>query len=155
LKKFIEVFANVVEEKVKQQTKEDGEAQVSKPSLKLKTSKQTRPEKLLDRIELEEKVKEYGTSNEIDKLIELLQEQFAFRYSIAISTALIYLERLFGYELGKYYLKLENISNRLLAMHKSAVDLNYEDIREQLGKRHPEMSQKFQEASNCLKELLA
>lgn len=155
LKKLIEVFAHLIEEKVEDQAKGGAENQTSKQSPKPKQNKQTRPEKLLDKTELQRKVIEYGASNKIDELLDLLQEQFAFRYSVAVSTALIYLERLFRYELGKYYLKLEETSNLLLGMHKSAVDLNYGDIREQLGKKHPDMSQKFQDASNCLKELLA
>lgn len=150
LKRFIEVFSNLMKEKLEDKLEESAEKQNSAT----KRNKQTLPEKLLDKKELERKVIEYGKKKKIDELIELLQEQFAFRYSIAISVSLIYLERMFRYELGKYYLRLEEISNLLLGMHRSAVDLNYEDIREQLGKKHPDMSLKFQEASLCLKEIL-
>ena len=155
LKKFIEVFANLVEQKVEEQTSESTEKQPSKQQVPiLKKNKQHRPEKLLDKADLETKVIEYGENNDPEKLTELLQEQFAFRYSVAVSTALMYLERLFRYELGKYYQKLDEITNRLIGMHQSAVNLNHGDIREQLGKKHPDMSQKFQDASNCLRELL-
>jgi hypothetical protein len=39
-------------------------------------------------------------------------------------------------------------------MHQSAVNLNHKDILEQLGKKHTDMSQKFEDALNCLKRLL-
>jgi tetratricopeptide (TPR) repeat protein len=150
LNKFIEVFARLVEQKVEEPTDEDSEKKPPKST----ESKQNLPEKLLDKIDLEKKVAEYGKINDTEKLTELLQEQFAFRYSVAVSTALIYLERLFRYELGKYYQKLGEINNRLIGMHQSAVNLNHKDILEQLGKKHTDMSQKFEDALNCLKRLL-
>jgi len=150
LNKLIEVFARLVEQKVEEPTDEDSEKKPPKST----ESKQNLPEKLLDKIDLEEKVAEYGKINDTEKLTELLQEQFAFRYSVAVSTALIYLERLFRYELGKYYQKLGEINNRLIGMHQSAVNLNHEDILKQLGKKHTDMSQKFEDALNCLKRLL-
>lgn len=150
LNKLIEVFAPLVKQKVEEPTDEDSEKKPPKPT----ESKQNLAEKLLDKIDLEKKVAEYGKINDTEKLTKLLQEQFAFRYSVAVSTALIYLERLFRYELGKYYQKLGEINNRLIGMHQSAVNLNHGDIREQLGRKHPDMSQKFQDASSCLRELL-
>lgn len=150
LNKLIEVFARLVEQKVEEPTDEDSEKKPPKST----ESKQNLPEKLLDKIDLEKKVAEYGKINDTEKLTELLQEQFAFRYSVAVSTALIYLERLFRYELGKYYQKLGEINNRLIGMHQSAVNLNHEDILKQLGKKHTDMSQKFEDALNCLKRLL-
>ena len=150
LNKLIEVSARLVKQKVEEPTDEDSEKKPPKST----ESKQNLPEKLLDKIDLEEKVAEYGKINDTEKLTELLQEQFAFRYSVAVSTALIYLERLFRYELGKYYQKLGEINNRLIGMHQSAVNLNHEDILKQLGKKHTDMSQKFEDALNCLKRLL-
>jgi len=150
LNKLIEVFARSVEQKVEEPTDEDSEKKPPKST----ESKQNLPEKLLDKIDLEKKVAEYGKINDTEKLTKLLQEQFAFRYSVAVSTALIYLERLFRYELGKYYQKLGEINNRLIGMHQSAVNLNHEDILKQLGKKHTDMSQKFEDALNCLKRLL-
>ncbi|CCI26705.1 dynamin family protein [Microcystis aeruginosa] len=150
LNKLIEVSARLVKQKVEEPTDEDSEKKPPKPT----ESKQNLPEKLLDKIDLEKKVAEYGKINDTEKLTELLQEQFAFRYSVAVSTALIYLERLFRYELGKYYQKLGEINNRLIGMHQSAVNLNHEDILKQLGKKHTDMSQKFEDALNCLKRLL-
>lgn len=150
LNKFIEVFAGLVKQKVEEPTDEDSEKKPPKST----DSKQNLPEKLLDKIDLEEKVAEYGKINDTEKLTELLQEQFAFRYSVAVSTALIYLERLFRYELGKYYQKLGEINNRLIEMHQSAVKFNHEDILEQLSKKHTDMSQKFEDALKCLKRLL-
>jgi GTP-binding protein EngB required for normal cell division len=150
LNKFTKVFAHLVKEKVEEPTNEVSEKKPPKPT----ESKQNLPEKLLDKIDLEKKVAEYGKINDTEKLTELLQEQFAFRYSVAVSTALIYLERLFRYELGKYYQKLGEINNRLIGMHQSAVNLNHKDILEQLGKKHTDMSQKFEDALNCLKRLL-
>ncbi|MBC1193872.1 dynamin family protein [Microcystis aeruginosa BLCCF158] len=150
LNKLIEVFARLVKQKVEEPTDEDSEKKPPKPT----ESKQNLAEKLLDKIDLEKKVAEYGKINDTEKLTKLLQEQFAFRYSVAVSTALIYLERLFRYELGKYYQKLGEINNRLIGMHQSAVNLNHEDILKQLGKKHTDMSQKFEDALNCLKRLL-
>ena len=150
LNKFTKVFAHLVKEKVEEPTNEVSEKKPPKPT----ESKQNLPEKLLDKIDLEKKVAEYGKINDTEKLTELLQEQFAFRYSVAVSTALIYLERLFRYELGKYYQKLGEINNRLIGMHQSAVNLNHKDILEQLGKKHTDMSQKFEDALKCLKRLL-
>jgi hypothetical protein len=113
------------------------------------------PVKLLDNADLIRRVQHYGSVQDSDSLKDLLQEQFAFRYGIAISSALIYIERMFRYECGKLDAEVSRVAEELLKGHRSAVYLGYGTIREKLESKHPSESQGFERALRCLREVRA
>lgn len=155
LQRFLEIVRDIAVQKNVSVT-EGGSDTKEASSLKPVTVEWAHaPVKLLDKSDLVSHVQKYGSVRDSRKLNEILQQQFAFRYAIALSSSLIYIERMFRYECGKLDTEIERATEELLKGHRSAVYLGYGTIREKIESIHANESQGFDRASRCLREILA
>jgi hypothetical protein len=113
-------------------------------------SKEDKPNQLMSRDQLIEIVKTHIDNKMIDECIDIIQQQFSLRYSLALGIALTSLETLFFYELGKFRIKLQNLSETLITKHRIHVEVGNSEIQAALIAEDPKAGKEISQALELL-----
>jgi GTPase SAR1 family protein len=172
LQEFVDVISNAAKDATKEYNDtqmQQGVSITEQSSLLASSSSETKSEQivsfidkkiveeyrseLLDIYHLVGKINECIDQEDFSKASNLIERQFAFRYSLAISTALLFLDRLFFYERGKYRLEFERISRKLIDQHLAYVRTGNQNIQNILIQKYSFKTEAVEQALDFLQAL--